>query len=107
MQGTARRVLQASPAGTPAYMAPEQKESRAMIGPFTDVYLLAATLWALLTGTPPGNRKQPPPGIGCARTWALECLLDALDDDPSMRPQAAPAFIEVLERVLAVVDRPR
>lgn len=43
-----------SPAGTPAYMAPEQTESTARkVGPWTDVYLLGGTLFYVLTGKPP------------------------------------------------------
>ncbi|MBI5155510.1 protein kinase, partial [Candidatus Poribacteria bacterium] len=43
-----------SPAGTPAFMAPEQtQETAAGIGPWTDVYLLGGTLYYLLTGFPP------------------------------------------------------
>ncbi|MDX2175932.1 MAG: serine/threonine-protein kinase [Candidatus Sumerlaeia bacterium] len=43
-----------SPAGTPAFMAPEQTESTAAnIGPWTDVYLLGAILYYLLCGRTP------------------------------------------------------
>jgi hypothetical protein len=46
-----------NPAGTVAYMAPEQTESEAnLLGPWTDVYLLGATLYQVLTG------KVPHPG---------------------------------------------
>jgi serine/threonine protein kinase len=44
--------LASSPSGTPAYMAPEQTESTARhVGPWTDVYMLGATLYYLLTRT--------------------------------------------------------
>jgi serine/threonine-protein kinase len=36
--------------GTPGYMAPEQKALGERVGPWTDVYQLAATLWELITG---------------------------------------------------------
>jgi serine/threonine protein kinase/WD40 repeat protein len=43
-----------NPAGTPAYMAPEQTESHSTnIGPWTDVYLLGGILYQILTGLRP------------------------------------------------------
>ncbi len=43
-----------SPCGTPAYLPPELALGQgAQIGPWTDVYLLGATLYELLTGAPP------------------------------------------------------
>lgn len=43
-----------NPAGTPAFMAPEQtRRSASDIGPATDVFLLGATLYYILTGKAP------------------------------------------------------
>jgi len=51
-----------NPAGTPAYMAPEQtKESARDIGPWTDVYLLGGVLYFILAGCAPhacGNAAE-------------------------------------------------
>lgn len=51
-----------NPAGTPAYMAPEQtKESASDIGPWTDVYLLGGILYYILAGCAPhacGNAAE-------------------------------------------------
>ncbi len=46
-------------AGTPAYMAPEQLEGNWRdLGPWTDLYALGATAWALLTGKRPFSEQR-------------------------------------------------
>lgn len=53
-----------NPAGTPAFMAPEQTEHTAEdIGPWTDVYLLGGTLYYLL------SLKVPHRGINAAESF--------------------------------------
>ena len=76
--GTERNALVTKLIGTPRYMAPEQKTVGALIGPRTDLYLLARTLADFIGATVDKNG-----GIG-------------LPDDESVAPAAA-----VLKRGLA------
>jgi|688.fasta_scaffold06653_7 serine/threonine protein kinase len=46
---TAKRGI----SGTPAYMSPEQHDGAVPVGPASDVYGLGATLYHLITGSPP------------------------------------------------------
>jgi predicted Ser/Thr protein kinase len=120
--GLARKLDEVSktqsgvPVGTPCYMPPEQAEGNsAAIGPATDVYALAATLYELLTGRPPfkgatvletlgqvmtvdpvpPRRLQP----GVPRDLETICL-KGLQKDRSRRYQTAREFAEELRRFL-------
>lgn len=50
MSGEPEGTLHTVTLGTPRYMAPEQWEDSRSVGPPTDVYALASTLWFLLAG---------------------------------------------------------
>jgi tetratricopeptide (TPR) repeat protein len=64
--------------GTPGYWAPEQAQGDLeRVGPHSDVYMLGATLYALLTGEPPHG--------------APETLIAALK--ATMKPVAAPSTL--------------
>lgn len=104
-----------SPAGTPALMAPEQTEDDASNqGPWTDVYLLGATLYYLLTGTYPHAAESAAAAVGQARTGVIEppskrspdrvvppeleqLCLAALEPDRGQRLVSAEAFLEGIE----------
>jgi serine/threonine protein kinase len=61
------------PAGTPAYMAPEQTDQDATrLGPWTDVYLLGGTLYYLLTGSPPHTGDDVEEVFSRARAGVVE-----------------------------------
>jgi putative methionine-R-sulfoxide reductase with GAF domain len=85
--------------GTPGYMAPEIFAGAA-VSPRSDVFSLAATVWALLAGRPP----QYGDAHGLADTVAgvtpeLEATLrDGLEMVPERRIASAAAFAEALGR---------
>src|SRR5207247_6552408 len=95
--GSSRQVLQLRPAGTPAYMAPEQKTPGGKLGPATDIYLLAASLWDLLIGQPFREGVSGQDGIQAEKKRVLSLLLRGLTADPGSRPQNALAFHVMLE----------
>lgn len=103
--------------GTPAYMSPEQAKGEwETLGPATDIYALAATLYSILTGNPPIEARdagdalaqaargnwRPPRG----RLSAIPRPLDAicrkgLALQPEARYASARDFAADIERWLA------
>jgi serine/threonine protein kinase len=84
--------------GTPGFRAPELAAhgapSRA-----SDIYALAATAFALLTGSPPAGVLPPWTGIGAAEAEQLESAIRlGMRTDPARRP-ATPG--ELIERLRA------
>ncbi len=88
-------------AGTPSYLAPEQaRGDLARIGPATDIYLLGATLYHVLTGSPPhraetvmevlrrASRNRPAPVPDGLPQALVRLCWACLDDDPVLRPDA-------------------
>lgn len=82
---------------TPAYAAPEQISGRGIIGPWTDFYALAATIYETLTGHPVADyarRIIPEPGN------VDECLTKAimrnLEFNPEARCQSADEWFSML-----------
>ncbi|MBI5153862.1 protein kinase [Candidatus Poribacteria bacterium] len=121
----ATRESASSPSGTVAFMAPEQtRPTAADLGPWTDVYLLGATLYFILTGTPPHNAKdsrgafeqarsghvQPPdmraPNRMIPKDLADLCR-DAMTADPAARIPTADVFIHRLQDCLTGASKQR
>ena len=112
-----------NPAGTAAYMAPEQTDNDALrLGPWTDVFLLGGMLYELLTGTPPhqgvdsvscflaaeiceiepaarrAEKREPPASLA---TLAAKAMAKRPED----RLAGAAEFLTALEDYLSGADR--
>jgi serine/threonine protein kinase len=87
------------PAGTPAYMAPEQAVSDpAVLGLHTDIYLIGSILYELLTGLPPHAEKTVQAAVESAKRNIVKPI-----------PMSAPEELRLLtERCLErkAIDRP-
>ena len=83
--------------GTPKYMAPEVLVGEG-VSPRSDVYGLAATVWALLTGTPPAYGDPAPLSDSApeASPELEQALRRALDPRPDRRFASASALATAL-----------
>ncbi len=114
-----------NPAGTPAYMAPEQCLSTPdMLGAWTDIYLLGGVLYHLLTGKPPHHaatsddafRKasnsefcDPTEDSGGRRIpeELRELVIESTRRNPNQRTATAEAFLTRLQDFVSGSSRRR
>ncbi len=114
-----------NPAGTPAYMAPEQTETTTKgLGPWTDVYLLGGILYRLLTGQNPhphgdtlttfvsahNGIVEPPEKAAANREIPRQLAalaMKAMEPVPANRVQSAEAFLTGLQNYLTGADKRR
>ena len=112
------------PAGTPAFMAPEQTDQTPdRLGPWTDVYLLGGCLYSLLTGTVPRPDMNAAEAFVAAMQQDIEppsqrapqrdipadleqLTMQALHRDPRQRPSAA-EFVTLLQASLSGASQRR
>ena len=82
--------------GTPSYMAPEQAQGQSdQIGPWTDVWAMGAILYEMATG------RKAFEGKGIAETL-MKINAGVFEPIASLRPDASPAFVELVGRAMSL-----
>ena len=109
--GAARQVLSAEgmklpPLYTPGFAPPEMHDQRELLGPWSDIYSVGATMYACLsraTPQPANARKQADALVPASRAWARNYAADLLEVidwclqlDHLQRPQSVFALQKAL-----------
>ena len=109
--GAARQVLSAEgvnlpPLYTPGFAAPEMHDRRELLGPWSDIYSVGATMYACLSGTTPqpaNARLEADEVVPASQAWAGKYAADLLEVidwclrlDHLQRPQSVFALQKAL-----------
>ncbi|MDX2176997.1 MAG: serine/threonine-protein kinase [Candidatus Sumerlaeia bacterium] len=88
-----------NPAGTPAYMAPEQTlQTSEKLGPWTDVFLLGGILYNILTDTPPYQGKTAAKVLKQAAEAAPQTPEARVEDGRRIPPELSRICMKALSR---------
>ena len=87
--------------GTPAYMAPEQRERPAEVDHRADIYSLGVVFYQMLTGELPGKSLEAPSKKVTIDVRLDEVVLRALEQKPERRYQQVSEVRTIVETIVA------
>jgi serine/threonine protein kinase len=99
MVGAAPLAADERSAGTPHYVAPEQKDQPRQCDHRADIYSLGVVLYEMLTGELPRDKLQPPSHKVQIDVRLDEVVLRAMEKSPELRWQTAAEFRTQVETI--------
>jgi serine/threonine protein kinase len=100
-------MAESQPAGTPQYMAPEQKITPQQTDSRADIYSLGVVLYEMLTGELPDSRLQPPSKKVHIDVRLDDVVLRALEKEPERRYQTVGEVKADVQTIVATSGAPK